>query len=185
MATNITDPGDGTTPLPEGQTWHWRCTVNGILIECDLPENTTLLRALRDYCCLTGTKGACEEGECGSCTVLLDGKPVNSCLVLAAQTQDRKVTTIEGMATAGKLHILQEKFLAGGAAQCGYCTPGLIMSAAALLARTPDPTPEEFFEGMEGNICRCTGYKAIAEAIRMAAREWTGLPEKSSGEVSA
>ncbi len=154
-------------------TWHWRCTVNGGVVEHDLPPSTTLLEALRDYCCLTGTKGACLEGECGSCTVLVDGSPVNSCLVLAAQVQDRAVTTIEGLGSPGKLHVLQEKFLAAGAAQCGYCTPGLIMAAAALLREHPTPTPDEFFEAMEGNICRCTGYNAISEAIRQAAQAWS------------
>lgn len=161
-------------------SWSWRCTINGQRYERDLPVGTTLLRALRDECGLTGTKGACEEGECGSCTVILNGKPVNSCLVLAAQAQDGDVVTIEGMATGPKLHVLQEKFIATGAAQCGYCTPGLIMAAAALLKDNPEPSPREFFEGMEGNICRCTGYKAIAEAIWQAAREWPA----SSGPLS-
>ncbi len=171
MTSEIAQPGD-TNPSADGALWHWRCTVNGQTLERNLPLHTTLLDALRDHCCLTGTKGACLEGECGSCTVLLDGRPVNSCLVLAAQAQDREVSTIEGLACGDKLHVLQEKFIAAGAAQCGYCTPGLIMAAAALLRDHPDPTPQEFFEGMEGNICRCTGYKSICQAIRSAAREW-------------
>lgn len=176
MPENVTEHG-GAVPPVDDSIWHWRCKVNGQVIERDLPASTTLLHALRDHCSLTGTKGACEEGECGSCTVLLDGAPVNSCLVLAAQTQDCEVTTIEAMASGRKLHVLQDKFLATGAAQCGYCTPGLIMAAAALLKQHPDPTPDEFLQGMEGNICRCTGYKAISEAIRQAAQEWPTPPE--------
>jgi len=172
VATDVDGLDREGTPPQAGPAWHWRCVVNGNTIERDLPIGTTLLHALRDYCSLTGTKGACEEGECGSCTVLLDGKPVNSCLVLAAQTQDREVTTVEGLATGDKLHLLQEKFLAAGAAQCGYCTPGLLMAATALLREKPNPTPEEFYQGMEGNICRCTGYTAIREAIMDAARAW-------------
>jgi aerobic carbon-monoxide dehydrogenase small subunit len=173
MTTGLTQPG-GEAGGADGMLWHWRCTVNGQEVERDLPVGTTLLDALRDHCCLTGTKGACLEGECGSCTVILDGKPVNSCLVLAAQAQDCEVLTIEGLAHDGRLHVLQEKFLATGAAQCGYCTPGLIMAAAALLQKNPAPTPEEFHHGMEGNICRCTGYKAISDAIWQAAKEWSG-----------
>ncbi len=180
MPTNPSEHGPDAVPPFDGPTWHWRCIVNGETVERDLPVGTTLLHALRDYCSLTGTKGACEEGECGSCTVLLDGRPVNSCLVLAAQAQDREVTTIEGLASGGKLHILQEKFLAAGAAQCGYCTPGLIMAAAALLNEKPDPTPQELLEGMEGNICRCTGYQGIHEAIRQAAAEWSTAEQGDS-----
>ncbi len=178
MPADVMEHG-GAVPPADESIWHWRCTVNGQRIERDLPASTTLLNALRDHCSLTGTKGACEEGECGSCTVLLDGVPVNSCLVLAAQTQDREVMTIEGLAHGEKLHILQDKFLATGAAQCGYCTPGLIMAAAALLQQHPEPTPREFLEGMEGNICRCTGYKAISEAIYQAAEEWSSPREAS------
>ena len=148
------------------------CTVNGRPIDRDVEQNRTLLDFLRDDLGLTGTKGSCLEGECGSCTVVLDGMAVNSCLVLAAQVEGRGVETIEGLAHGYKLHVLQEKFLASGAAQCGYCTPGLIMAAKALLDANPNLTEQAFFEGMEGNICRCTGYAAIAEAIQAAAREW-------------
>ncbi len=172
MPIDIVEPEEGGGPTLAGPVFRWRCEVNGDSVERDLPVTTTLLDALRDHCCLTGTKGACLEGECGSCTVLLDGEPVNSCLVLAAQAQRRAVTTIEGLAHNGKLHALQEQFLEAGAAQCGYCTPGLIMAAAAMLRVNSDPSPREFFEAMEGNICRCTGYKSICEAIRSAAREW-------------
>ena len=158
---------------PDSPTqWRLQCTVNGQPAEVDVEPDETLLTTLRDRLGLTGTKGSCLEGECGSCTVIVDGKAVNSCLVLSAQMQGRRVETIEGLGDGDKLHILQEKFLASGAAQCGYCTPGLIMAAKVLLEQTPTPSEQAFFEGMEGNICRCTGYKSICQAIRAAAREW-------------
>lgn len=152
--------------------WSLKCTVNGNPIELDIEQDETLLSVLRDRLGLTGTKGSCLEGECGSCTVIVDGQAINSCLVLAAQMQGRTIETIEGLAHGDKLHILQEKFLASGAVQCGYCTPGLIMAAKALLDANPHPTEEEFLQGMEGNICRCTGYAAIRKAIETAAQEW-------------
>lgn len=158
---------------PDSPTqWRLQCTVNGQPAEVDVEPDETLLTTLRDRLGLTGTKGSCLEGECGSCTVIVDDQAVNSCLVLSAQMQGRRVETIEGLADGDKLHILQEKFLATGAAQCGYCTPGLIMAAKVLLEQTPAPSEQAFFEGMEGNICRCTGYKSICEAIRAAAHEW-------------
>lgn len=158
---------------PESPTqWRLQCTVNGQPAEVDVEPDETLLTTLRDRLGLTGTKGSCLEGECGSCTVIVDGRAVNSCLVLSAQMQGRRVETIEGLADGDKLHVLQEKFLASGAAQCGYCTPGLIMAAKVLLEQTPTPSEQAFFEGMEGNICRCTGYKSICGAIRAAAKEW-------------
>jgi aerobic carbon-monoxide dehydrogenase small subunit len=149
-----------------------QCRVNGADVRVKVDHGETLLWMLREKLGLTGTKGSCLEGECGSCTVLVDGQAVNSCLALAAQMEGRTVETIEALAHGDKLHILQEKFIASGAAQCGYCTPGLIMAAKALLEANPNPSQDEFFEGMEGNICRCTGYAAISEAIRSAAREW-------------
>lgn len=152
--------------------WRLQCTINGNPVDLEIEQNETLLTILRDRLGLTGTKGSCLEGECGSCTVLVDGRPVNSCLVVGPQMQGHNVETIESLACGDKLHLLQEKFLASGAAQCGYCTPGLIMSAKALLEENANPSEEEFFEGMEGNICRCTGYNAISQAIRAAAREW-------------
>jgi len=148
------------------------CAMNGQPVEVEVEQDETLLTTLRDRLGLTGTKGSCLEGECGSCTVIVDGEAVNSCLVLALQVQDRTVETIEGLAHGEKLHVLQEKFLASGAAQCGYCTPGLIMAAKVLLDHDPNPSEQAFFEGMEGNICRCTGYASICEAIRSAAGEW-------------
>ncbi|HKQ46496.1 MAG TPA: (2Fe-2S)-binding protein [Phycisphaerae bacterium] len=152
--------------------WRLVCMVNDRPIEAEVDQDETLLWFLRERLGLTGTKGSCLEGECGSCTVIVDGEPMNSCLMLAAQMQGRTIETIEGLAHGDKLHVLQDKFLASGAAQCGYCTPGLIMSAKALLDANPQPTEQEFFEGMEGNICRCTGYASICEAIKSAAREW-------------
>ena len=154
------------------QHWLLKCTVNGNPVEMQIEQDGTLLTILRDRLGLTGTKGACLEGECGSCTVIVDGRAVNSCIMLAAQVQGCIVETVEGLACGDKLHILQEKFLASGAVQCGYCTPGLLMAAKALLDANSDPTEEQFLEGLEGNICRCTGYSAIREAIRAAAREW-------------
>jgi carbon-monoxide dehydrogenase small subunit len=148
------------------------CELNGSPVSMRIGEDETLLWVLRERLGLTGTKGSCLEGECGSCTAIVDGAAVNSCLVLAAQVAGRRVETIEGLAHGDRLHVLQEKFLASGAAQCGYCTPGLIMAAKALLDERPSPTEAEFFEGMEGNICRCTGYASICEAVRSAAREW-------------
>jgi carbon-monoxide dehydrogenase small subunit len=156
----------------DATTCRLKCTVNGRTVDAEVEPDLTLLWFLREKLGLTGAKGSCLEGECGSCTVLVDGEAVNSCLVLAAQMRGRRVETIEGLAHADKLHVLQEKFLASGAAQCGYCTPGLIMAAKALLDATPNPTEQQFFEGMEGNICRCTGYASICEAIKAAAREW-------------
>ena len=153
-------------------TWRLQCKVNGDPVEMDVPQDETLLTTLRDRLELTGTKGSCLEGECGSCTVIVGGEAVNSCLVLSPQMQGRSIETIEGLANGDKLHVLQEKFLDTGAAQCGYCTPGLILAAKVLLDQNADPSERDFFEGMEGNICRCTGYKAICEAIRLAAREW-------------
>lgn len=152
--------------------WRLQCMVNGQAVDVEVEQNETLLTTLRDRLGLTGTKGSCLEGECGSCTVIVDGEAVNSCLVLSPQMQGRLIETIEGLADGEKLHVLQEKFLASGAAQCGYCTPGLIVAAKVLLEKNPNPTEQDFFEGMEGNICRCTGYKSICEAIRAAAREW-------------
>ncbi len=149
-------------------SWRLQCTVNGRLVEIEVEQDDTLLTVLRDRLGLTGTKGSCLEGECGSCTVVLNGEAVNSCLVLAPQVQGGSVETIEGLTRDGRLHVLQEKFLEYGAVQCGYCTPGLIMSAKALLDREPNPTEEQLLEAVEANICRCTGYAAVRDAIRTA-----------------
>lgn len=130
-----------------------------------------LLDVLREDMGLTGTKEGCGIGECGACTVLLDGRAVNACLVLAGQIEGAKVITIEGLARDGELHPLQQQFLQHGAVQCGYCTPGMLLSAYALLQEHPDPSEDDIREAIAGNLCRCTGYKQIIEAISAAAAE--------------
>jgi carbon-monoxide dehydrogenase small subunit len=147
-----------------------RLDVNGDHVEVAAPPHHTLLEVLREECGLTGTKHGCELGECGACTVLLDGAPVYSCLTLALEAQGRAVTTVEGLARGSDLHPLQVAFAEEGAAQCGYCTPGILLAAKALLERTPRPSRAEIAEAISGNLCRCTGYTAIYEAIERAAR---------------
>lgn len=147
------------------------CSVNGESFSRTIPVNTTLYSFLRDDLALTGTKGACLEGECGSCTVLIDNQPVTSCLMLAAQANNRVVTTIEGLADGDTLDIVQDKFIETGAAQCGYCTPGLIMAAKVMIDQNPTATDDEVLTALEGNICRCTGYKSIIDAVRLATAE--------------
>ena len=150
---------------------HITLSINGTYYELDVPVNRTLLDMLRDDLNLTGTKKGCDEGECGACSVLIDGRAMNACLVLAPDADGKSVTTIEGIGQPGKLHPLQKAFLEEGAIQCGYCTPGMIMQALDLLGRNPNPTPFEVREGMVGNLCRCTGYEKIVRAIVRAARE--------------
>ena len=145
--------------------------VNGEKYTRAVKANTLLVNLLRDELDLTGTKKGCELGDCGSCTVLLDGKPVNSCLILALEADGHEITTIEGLAQNDKLDKLQEAFVEHAAIQCGYCTPGMIMSAKALLTRNPHPTEEEVREAIAGNLCRCTGYVNIVKAIMAAAEE--------------
>ena len=140
-------------------------TVNGGAYQTYVPEDATLLFLLREELQLTGTKEGCGEGECGACTVLLNGRPVNSCLVLAAECQGAQVRTIEGESKGGELSDLQKAFITHNAFQCGFCTPGMIMSARALLEAHPHPSRDEIKEALEGNLCRCTGYEAIIEAI--------------------
>jgi carbon-monoxide dehydrogenase small subunit len=139
--------------------------VNGELFDLEIDEHRTLLEVLRENLELTGTKQSCDEGNCGACTVLLDGKPANSCLLLAVEAQGKEITTIEGLAVGGKLHPVQEAFVAKGAIQCGFCTPGMILSTKALLDENPKPTEEEVRKALEGNLCRCTGYQKIVEAV--------------------
>lgn len=139
--------------------------VNGDTYTVVVKANTLLVNVLRDQLDLTGTKKGCELGDCGSCTVLLDGKPVNSCVVLAVEADGREITTIEGVAQSEKLDRLQESFINNAAVQCGYCTPGMILSAKALLTRNPKPTEQEVREAISGNLCRCTGYVNIVKAI--------------------
>jgi carbon-monoxide dehydrogenase small subunit len=143
--------------------------VNGEPCEAEVWEGESLLFALRERLGFPGSKNACEQGECGSCSVLLDGKLVCSCLVLAAQAEGHDVVTVEGLAEDGRLHRVQEAFVATGAVQCGFCTPGFVVAAADLLERNPDPTDDEIREELSGNLCRCTGYAKIFEAVRLAA----------------
>ncbi|MEJ2212315.1 MAG: (2Fe-2S)-binding protein [Anaerolineae bacterium] len=131
----------------------------------DVPSNMTLLQMLREKLALTGTKNGCEAGECGACTVLVDGEPVNSCMMLAVEVDGRGVLTVEGLAPEGELSPLQEAFIEHNAVQCGFCTPGMLISAHALLRRKPHPTEEEVKEALVGNLCRCTGYVRIVDAI--------------------
>jgi carbon-monoxide dehydrogenase small subunit len=142
--------------------------VNGELLEADVWAGESLLTALRDRLGLAGSKNACEQGECGSCSVLLDGTLVCSCLVLAAQADGHEVTTVEGLAENGRLHAVQEAFADAGAVQCGFCTPGFVVAAADLLERIPEPTDDEIREALSGNLCRCTGYEKILDAVRTA-----------------
>jgi len=146
-------------------------TVNGAKERLDVPSNLTLLQMLRDKLALTGTKNGCEAGECGACTVLLDGEPVNSCMMLAVEADGREVITVEGLAPDGGLSPLQEAFMAHNAVQCGFCTPGMLISATALLERNPEPTEGEIKEALVGNLCRCTGYVRIVDAVQAAASE--------------
>ncbi len=144
-------------------------TVNGQTHALEIEPQETLLHVLRARLGLTGTKANCEEGECGACTVLLDGQPVNSCLLLAVRAEGSRIQTIEGVAEDGQLTPLQEAFAAEGAIQCGYCTPGFLLTTAALLSANPHPTDEEITHALSGNICRCTGYTKIVKAVRQAA----------------
>ncbi|GAA1263358.1 (2Fe-2S)-binding protein [Pseudonocardia aurantiaca] len=145
-------------------------TVNGTRREVDdVWEGESLLYALRERMGLPGSKNACEQGECGSCTVYLDGLPVCSCLVAAGQAQGREVTTVEGLADGEELHPVQQAFIERGAVQCGFCTPGLIVSTHDLLERNPHPSDPEIREALAGNLCRCTGYEKILDAVRSAA----------------
>lgn len=143
--------------------------VNGESYEVAIEPHRTLLEVLRESLGLTGTKNGCDEGTCGACTVLLDGKPVLSCLMLATDAIGREIQTIEGQAIAGKLTVLQKAFVEHGAVQCGFCTPGMILSAKALLDRNPKPTDRQIVEAISGILCRCTAYVLIVEAIKAAA----------------
>jgi aerobic carbon-monoxide dehydrogenase small subunit len=143
--------------------------VNGEPHEADLWGGESLLFALRERLGLPGSKNACEQGECGSCSVLLDGTLVCACLVLAAQADGHAVVTVEGLVEEGRLHRVQEAFVEAGAVQCGFCTPGLVVATADLLERSPDPGEDEIREALSGNLCRCTGYTKIFDAVRLAA----------------
>jgi aerobic-type carbon monoxide dehydrogenase small subunit (CoxS/CutS family) len=153
-------------------------TVDGVRLSTAVTDpGRTLLRVLRDDLGRTGTKEGCDDSECGACMVLVDGRPVNSCSYLALQAADREITTVEGLAGPGEqLHPLQRAFLEGGGIQCGFCTPGMLVSAAALLAADPDPSEEAIRDALAGNLCRCTGYQPIVRAVQAAAAELKGPP---------
>jgi carbon-monoxide dehydrogenase small subunit len=146
-----------------------RLRVNGADVEVAVRPNATLLETLRDDLGLTGAKKGCGEGDCGACTVLLDGLPVSSCLVLAMQAHGHDILTVEGLAENGQLHPIQQAFVEAGGVQCGFCTPGMLMSAKSLLDSNPAPDDMQIREAIAGNLCRCTGYQKIVEAIRSAA----------------
>ena len=145
--------------------------VNGVRRQVDADAGQSLLSVLRDDLDLTGAKYGCGEGQCGACTVLIDGRPARSCIVRVGAVAGKAITTIEGLERNGKLHPVQQAFLDAGALQCGYCTPGMILAAVALLGQNPDPSDAEIVRAMQGNICRCGTYSRIITAIRMAARE--------------
>lgn len=159
-------------------------TVNGEPMEFLCAGQQTLLSALRDELGLTGTKEGCSTGDCGACSVILDGELVPACLVLAGEARDREVTTIEGVASEGGLHPIQQKFLEHAALQCGICTPGFIVATQALLERNPDPTEEEARYYLAGNLCRCTGYDKIIRAVLDAAAELRGEAGEAKGETA-
>lgn len=148
----------------------YKFVLNGKPVECECEPKETLLQILRERFNMTGTKESCGKGECGACTVIMDGQAVNSCLILAGQLEGREIITIEGLAQEGELDPLQDAFIQEGAVQCGYCTPGMIMSAKALLMKNPDPSETEIRRALAGNLCRCTGYTKIVKAVQRAAR---------------
>ncbi len=145
-------------------------TVNDMIETVDVPQNMTLLQMIREKLSLTGTKNGCSAGECGACTVLMNGEPVNSCMVLAAECDGVNIVTVEGLAKSGKLTKLQQTIIDAGGVQCGFCTPGMLISATALLKRNANPTDTEIREAIVGNLCRCTGYVRIVDAIKTAAK---------------
>lgn len=145
-------------------------TVNDLVETVAVPHNMTLLRMLRETLSLTGTKNGCTAGECGACTVLMDGEPVNSCMVLAAECDGANIVTVEGLAKDNKLTKLQETIIKAGGVQCGFCTPGMLISATALLKRNPNPTDDEIRAAIVGNLCRCTGYFRIVDAVKQTAK---------------
>lgn len=150
-------------------------TVNGELEQVDISSHWTLLQMLREKLAFTGTKNGCAAGECGACTVLMDGEPVNSCMVLAVECDGSQIITVEGLAHDGVLDPLQETLIEHGGVQCGFCTPGMLISARALLDRNPDPSEDDIREALVGNLCRCTGYLRIVDAVKAAAQRQQAL----------
>jgi len=153
-------------------------TVNGGRERLDVPSNMTLLQLLREKLAFTGTKNGCTAGECGACTILMNGEPVNSCMVLAVEADGAEIVTVEGLADDGQLTPMQEAFVEHNAVQCGFCTPGMLISAHALLKRNPHPTEEEIRLAMVGNLCRCTGYLRIIKAVQTASKRVSQSQDK-------
>jgi carbon-monoxide dehydrogenase small subunit len=170
-------------PVRKKQKAHVSFILNGEEVEVAFAPHKTLLEVLREDLGLTGTKHGCELGECGVCTVLSEGRPILSCLALGLDMEGREVTTVEGMAEAGRLHPLQETFADLGAAQCGYCTPGFLLTAKELLERNPNPEREQIKEALAGNLCRCTGYIKIYEAVELAAARMRGEDAEPAKEI--
>lgn len=156
-------------------------TVNDQPVQLKVDPSAMLVDVLREQLGLTGTKIGCREGECGACTVLVDGEPVNSCLLPALKAQGQRITTVEGLGSVEAPHPLQVALAEQGAIQCGYCTPGIVMAACALLARTPHPTDEEIRLALAGNLCRCTGYSKIIQAVKVAAEALAPAPARPAG----
>ncbi len=152
-------------------------TINHDIEQLVVPSNMTLMQALRERLALTGTKNGCSAGECGACTVLLNGEPVNSCMVLAVECDGAEIITVEGLAHDKQLDPIQEAILDAGGVQCGFCTPGLLISSRALLDRNPDPDEEQIAEALVGNLCRCTGYARLIRAVKEAAKVNAGVPQ--------
>ena len=171
------------SPLPERSKAHVGFRVNGEAVEVAFAPHKTLLEVLREDMALTGTKHGCELGECGTCAVLVDGKPVLSCLLLGLECEGRSVETVEGMAGPSGLHPLQKAFADLGAAQCGYCTPGFLLTARALLEESPSPSRDQIREALAGNLCRCTGYSKIFEAVELAAAWMRGETAEPARET--
>jgi aerobic carbon-monoxide dehydrogenase small subunit len=157
-------------------------SVNGQQVQVSVGGSETLLDCLRNQVGLTGTKKGCDQGDCGACTVLVDGIPVNACLVLAFEASGKEVTTIEGLAQKNGLHPIQEAFISHNAVQCGFCTPGMILTAAALLKENPHPSEKEIRHYLQGNLCRCTGYSKIVQAVQAAAQGLSGEPGGKDGK---
>ena len=174
---------DVTDPVGDGAKVRIQLTLNGEDADVLFAPHKTLLEVLREDLDLTGTKHGCELGECGTCCVLVDGQPVLSCLVLGIACSGKSVRTIEGMADGPTLHPLQEAFAELGAAQCGYCTPGFLLAAQALLREDPSPSRDTIKESLAGNLCRCTGYVKIYEAVELAAARMRGVPTAPADEV--